>query len=101
MTSTAIKSAIDLFSAANFEYFQEQELYVDITEHSLVPPHIVVSDEDKKALLNKYKIKDYQLPKIRQDDAVARLMGLRVGQIVKIVRNSETAGRYVTYRLTV
>lgn len=36
------------------EYFMESELLFDITEHSLVPKHEILSPPEKKALLDKY-----------------------------------------------
>ena len=83
------------------EIFTLNDLVVNITEYELVPKHILLSQEDKQLLLDRYKIKESQLPKILVTDPVARYLGLKRGDVVKIIRVSETAGRYITYRIAI
>jgi DNA-directed RNA polymerase subunit H len=78
---------------------EKQQLY--IMEHELVPLHVIISEEEKKKLLEKYKITPDQLPKILNTDPVSTSIGAQPGQIVKIVRKSHTAKEAVAYRLVI
>ena len=91
----------EMASTYLIEHFRDAELLVDVTEHRLVPAHALLSPEDRQALLDRYKLRAEQLPRIQRTDPVARYYGLKVGDVVKIVRPSETAGRYVTYRVCI
>ncbi|KAK7023786.1 Zn(2)-C6 fungal-type domain-containing protein [Favolaschia claudopus] len=99
MTSSARKVITAMAAQYRLEEFSESDLLVNIVHHTLVPRHEVLSPEDKKILLEKYRLKETQLPRIQLADPVARYYGLRRGQVVKITRPSETSGRYASYRI--
>ncbi len=77
------------------------QLLINIVNHRDVPHHEVIDENDKKELLVKYNIKQENLPVILRDDAMARYLGLRPGEIVRILRPSPTSGTYVSYRICV
>jgi DNA-directed RNA polymerase I, II, and III subunit RPABC1 len=102
LSSQAVKS-LELIAkgtdgAISIEVFQESELLVNVTQHVFVPKHRVLTQDEKYQLLERYKVVTRQLPCILKTDPVARYLGLESGDIVKILRPSETAGHYVTYR---
>jgi len=99
MTPSAKKVITAMSQHYTLEEFEEASLLVNITRHTLVPRHEVLSPQEKKALLEKYRLKETQLPRIQLLDPVARYYGLRRGQVVKVTRPSETSGRYASYRI--
>ena len=72
---------------------------IDIQEHMLVPKHEIMTEEEISEEFSDvdYNFKD--LPKIRADDPVVEEIGAEPGNVLRITRNSETAGVFVTYRI--
>ena len=81
----------------------------NILEHTLVPEHILLSDEEANKVLADLNLKREQLPKIRKSDAAIRALErtntvghpIEPGSIIKVVRKSETAEEFVAYRVVV
>ncbi len=77
-----------------------ERLQFNILEHSYVPKHIILNDEEIATFKKKYNITDNnQLPEISRYDPVAIAIGMRPGQICKIVRPSKTAITTDYYRI--
>lgn len=87
----------------NLQVFDIKLLQFNISKHELVPKHELVSDESEvKEIMEKFMIKSkFQLPIILKTDAMARYLGLKNGDIVKITRVSPTSGEYIVYRCCV
>ncbi len=71
------------------------------SQHVLVPKHEILSEEERKALLEKYGIRPDQLPYILASDPAAKEIGAKPGDIIKITRKSPTAGVAIYYRYVV
>ncbi|HLC32464.1 MAG TPA: DNA-directed RNA polymerase subunit H [Candidatus Nanoarchaeia archaeon] len=73
----------------------------DVTKHVLVPKHTKLSDKEQKELFEKYAIDLQNLPRIYIKDPAILHLDLKEGDIIKISRNSPTAGETVFYRRVV
>jgi DNA-directed RNA polymerase subunit H (RpoH/RPB5) len=79
-----------------------KRLQFNILEHVLVPPHRVMVESEVKKIMTKYNITDkIQFPDISRFDPVARVIGLRPGQVCNITRASKTAIETNYYRICV
>jgi len=76
------------------EIFQENSLQYNITKSLKVPKHIICSKQKKEDILSIYNITKEQLPQIKVDDPVVKYYGASRGQLIKIIRPSESV-RYV------
>eukprot|EP01138_Halocafeteria_seosinensis_P012182 gb/GECG01012450.1/.p1 GENE.gb/GECG01012450.1/~~gb/GECG01012450.1/.p1 ORF type:complete len:130 (+),score=13.50 gb/GECG01012450.1/:1-390(+) len=50
-TNHAKQALQDVLPHYVVEYFRDDELIVDITDHELVPQHVVLNDEEKKTVI--------------------------------------------------
>ena len=82
------------------QYFWLDNLTFNVLEHKLVPKHIVLDKKEQDTLMKSIDIKhEDQLPYILKKDPVAKFLGMKTGQICRIERKSETAGKTLYYRL--
>lgn len=70
---------------------------IDVLLHELVPKHYLLTKEETKELLDKFKITVTDLPQIFEKDPVAIAIGAKEGDVVKIVRQSETTVKSIDY----
>jgi DNA-directed RNA polymerase subunit H (RpoH/RPB5) len=77
-------------------------LQFNILKHTLVPEHNVMNEDDVKSIMSRYNITDKnQFPDISRFDPVSRAIGLRPGQVCRIIRPSKTAISSDYYRMCV
>ena len=77
-----------------------EALQFNILEHTLVPPHVILSTEQSNLVRKKYNImNDSQLPDISRFSPVAAAIGIRPGEMCEIIRPSKTAVSSKFYRI--
>ncbi|MDY6768839.1 MAG: DNA-directed RNA polymerase subunit H [Candidatus Nanohaloarchaea archaeon] len=74
---------------------------MDVAEHELVPRHEVMGEDEVEELLDEYDITKEELPQIKQGDAALDDLETEVGDVVRIERDSPTAGETTYYRVVV
>ena len=72
---------------------------IDIQDHMLVPKHEIMTEEE---ISEEFSDVDYDyknLPKIKSTDPVVKAIGANEGNVLRITRESQTAGVFITYRI--
>ncbi len=91
-----------LVSHVHITIISIKRLQFNILNHSLVPKHIILNNEEKDEFYKKYNImNDKQIPEISRFDPVSQVIGMIPGNICKIIRPSKTAITTNYYRLCV
>ena len=72
-----------------------------VESHVLVPKHSLVNQKEMDELMKTYNISISNLPRILQSDSAIQDLKVKEGDIIKIERQSPTAGKTIFYRLVV
>ncbi|MCK4718137.1 MAG: DNA-directed RNA polymerase subunit H [Thermoplasmata archaeon] len=77
-----------------------------VMRHELVPEHRLLPESEAKKLLSDLSLSRDQLPKIKKRDPCIKLLervegDIPVGAIIKIIRESPTAGEALSYRVVI
>ena len=86
------KVFVTVFGIARLQY--------NVLNHELVPPHIALTNQEAEEIKKKFFItNDNQIPDIHRFSPVAQAIGLRPGDLCKIIRPSKTAINSEFYRI--
>ena len=70
-------------------------------DHIYVPKHEIITKKEAEDVLEKYHCKATDLPLIFANDPAILGLGVKPGDMIKITRNSATAGESFYYRYVV
>ena len=99
-TNIAVLNQIWEQSGIHIVIFSLDRLQFNILEHTYVPKHTILNEEETQAMMSKYNIAHPDmLPNISRYDPVAMAIGMRPGQVCRIDRFSKTAVSTPYYRI--
>ena len=72
-----------------------------IMNHVLVPIHEIVPEEEATEIIKKYGQRKEKFPNIVSSDPVVEELGAKKGDIIRIMRETPTAGKSIYFRQVV
>ena len=101
---TLIRALKDIWEQNRYyiRIISRKRLQFNILEHNYVPKHIILTEEEKEELFTEKNISsEKELPEISRFDPVSLIIGIKPGEVCKIIRNSRTAINTNYYRICV
>lgn len=80
----------------SIEIFEDCELVFDIFNHSLQPHFSIVHSSEHNQIFSTFANWD-KLPRMRQNDPIARLLGAKQRDIIRVQNIAETSGAQINY----
>jgi hypothetical protein len=103
--STAVKALLNKYdklfqkNGGQLQYFTLRQLMFNPTKHEYVPIHTKLTEEEVKEFMKEYMTRTkIHMHVILQSDPIAKWIGLKHGDIVKINRYNENSGESFSYR---
>jgi DNA-directed RNA polymerase subunit H (RpoH/RPB5) len=107
-TAMTIRALKNQRPSISIETFMESETMYTVIDHVLVPKHIICSTEKKLAVMEAYSVKGEQIPQIKATEPISKYIGAVKGNLVKIVRPSDSIKKVgdqilydISYRIVV
>jgi DNA-directed RNA polymerase subunit H len=80
------------------EQYEYTMLSIVVPEHKDVPTHKILTAEERSSVLEFQRTQASYLPQISQRDPMAVWLGAKPGDVMRVDRESEDAGRAIAYR---
>ena len=80
---------------------KQTKVSFDVSAHVIVPKHELCSAKERETVLKQYGASPLQMPRILITDPGIQHLGAEEGDLIKITRESPTAGETIFFRIVV
>jgi DNA-directed RNA polymerase subunit H (RpoH/RPB5) len=102
MVLTILRNHVEDRENPLVQIFELRHLQFDISKHRKVPKHRIITNDEAAEVLKQFNVKNASFfPKIDSQDAMAKWIGCRPGDIVEITGLCESSAENKRYRFCV
>jgi DNA-directed RNA polymerase subunit H (RpoH/RPB5) len=101
VTDISAKIEKQIMELKNFEVYKLMDIVRDISQHHIVPKHILLTKEDAAKVMDEYKLKKPDMGRIYINDPMAKYLFAQKDDIIQIIRPNANSGYSTYYRLVV